>query len=75
MQTVTKTPWRMRGCHGGQLPMSTVRTRFTASLTSPSIIGTRWNASLPQDTFGARKFAGSAGDARRFTKQTNKERK
>jgi hypothetical protein len=28
-----------------------------------------------EDTFGARNFAGFAGDARRFTKQTTKESK
>lgn len=72
MQPLGKSPCR---CRSGQLPMSGVRTRSTASPTLPATIGTRWNASLPQDTFGARKFAGSAGDARRFTKQTSKERK
>ena len=47
MQTVAKTPRKIRGCHSGQLPLSPVRTRYTASLASPAIFGTRWNASLP----------------------------
>ena len=31
-------------------PLSPVRTRSTASLTSPAVLGTRWNTSLPEDT-------------------------
>ncbi len=40
-----------------------VRTRSTASLTSPVMIGTPWNASLPED-FGARRFLGPRGATR-----------
>jgi hypothetical protein len=54
----------------------TVRTRSTASLTSPAMIRTRWNASLPEDTFGARRFIGPRGVTRVISQhQTNNNRK
>ena len=56
-----EAPFRFFTCIG---TMNLVRTRSTASLTSPRINGTRWNASLPPLEAGSGAGGGSGGKAR-----------